>query len=201
MQWKDRPRDLDLHLFSFDRKTLDLVTHCYFMNKYEELGLEVGECMHLDVDDTQVCRIILSFVFVLVAKTDIPRYCLQPVCDHLLTHLQGNGHETMMLGPMNHQHTYVWMVHQYSCEEPGHGGMKDEYMSVRFTGVFKKDSVFYSSRDHPIPGPADSRWWLVGVAKMEGEWNFHVVDQLLAAETESGTRPDINALLPYIKQS
>jgi hypothetical protein len=100
----------------------------------------------------------------------------------------------MTVGPMNHQHTYVWMVHQWSHEEPGHGGMKDEYMSVRFTGVFEKDLVFYGSRDHPIPGPADSRWWLVGVAKMEGKWNFHTVDQLLPLEKTEGWHHRITKL-------
>ena len=59
MQWKDKPRDLDLHLFSFDSKTLDRVTHCYFGNHGRDsdgVGLEHGERLHLDRDDMQVCR-------------------------------------------------------------------------------------------------------------------------------------------------
>ncbi len=81
MQWKDRPLDLDLHLFSFDRETLDLVTHCYFGNKAPEPKLEFGERLHLDVDCMHVCRIILSFVCVLVAKSDKRPISLDTVCN------------------------------------------------------------------------------------------------------------------------
>jgi len=54
IQWKDKPRDLDLHLFSFHYKTLALVTHCCFKKKGQKLGLDKGECLFLDKDDVEV---------------------------------------------------------------------------------------------------------------------------------------------------
>jgi hypothetical protein len=56
MQWREKPRDLDLHLFSFDSKTLDPVTHCFFGNRGEDIGLEREERLNLDRDDMQVRR-------------------------------------------------------------------------------------------------------------------------------------------------
>jgi hypothetical protein len=206
MQWKDKPRDLDLHLFSFDSKTLDLVTHCYFGNRGADtvgVGLEHGERLHLDHDHTQVCR-KQSFCpwCVRVANFDFPRYCLQLLLDQVLTHLQGNGKETMTLGDykgllvINHQHTYVWMVHQYS-EDPDDGRMQDQFMSVSFEGMF--NHMF----DTPIPGPENSRWRLFVVAKLEGgelkvvKWN-----KLLPPE-DTGTSCHLNvaAILPFLKPS
>ncbi len=201
MQWKDKPRDLDLHLLSFDNKTLDLVTHCFFANRggdVDGVGLERGERLHLDRDDTKVCR---------VANFDFPRYCLQFLLDQVLTHLQGNGTETMTLGHkdnsllINHQHTYVWMVHQYSGyseRDPDDGQMKDCGMSVAFSGMFQR------TFDTPIPGPADSRWWLLVVAKLEDGSTLCVdeVNELLPLQnTGSSFRPNIAAILPYLKRS
>ena len=67
MQWKDKPRDLDLHLFSFNCNTLALVTQCYWRNKAQSLGLEHGECLFLDRDDTQVRSGIMPLIIVLAA--------------------------------------------------------------------------------------------------------------------------------------
>ena len=53
-QWNDHPRDLDLHLLSFNCRTWQLVTHCFYKTKGSKLGLQHGECLHLDRDDTQV---------------------------------------------------------------------------------------------------------------------------------------------------
>jgi len=54
LTWKDHPRDLDLHLLSFNCRTWQLVTHCFFKTKGSKLGLQHGECLHLDRDDIQV---------------------------------------------------------------------------------------------------------------------------------------------------
>ena len=59
MQWKDKPRDLDLHLLSFNCSTSALVTHCYYENKAQRLGLERGECLYLDRDDMTVRSVIM----------------------------------------------------------------------------------------------------------------------------------------------
>jgi hypothetical protein len=69
------PLDLDLHLFSFDRKTLALVTHCYFYNKAPESGLEVGERLHLDVDHMHVCIILFLCVCSLQRSISIDTVC------------------------------------------------------------------------------------------------------------------------------
>jgi hypothetical protein len=53
-QWRDHPRDLDLHLLSFNCRTWQLVTHCSFNKKGSKLGLQHGECLHLDRDDVKV---------------------------------------------------------------------------------------------------------------------------------------------------
>ncbi len=85
MQWKDIPRDLDLHLFSFDSKTLNLVTHCYFGNRGGDnvgVGLEHGERLHLDRDDTQVCRMQSFCPWCVALQISIS---LDTVCNFFLT--------------------------------------------------------------------------------------------------------------------
>jgi hypothetical protein len=111
------------------------------------------------------------------------------------------------LPSINHQHIYVWMVHQYSGyseQDPVDGRMKDQFMSVGFSGMFAH--TFIGTRDTPIPGPEDSRWWLLGVAMMEGDWKFYPVNKLLPLDdTGSSCHPNnaaiIAAILPYLKRS
>jgi hypothetical protein len=176
MQWRDKPRDLDLHLLSFNCNTSALVTHCYYGKADKRLGLERGECLFLDHDDRQ-----------------------------------GNGCETLTLGQdgegvasMNRQHAYVWMVHQFTGEAPGHGSMSGEYMSVAFSGMINC-SFTGDGAAVKISGPQDARWWLLAVAKFDHkaqEWKFNRVHKFLpTAETGTGSNPNVAAILPYIKQS
>jgi hypothetical protein len=175
MQWRDKPRDLDLHLLSFNCNTSALVTHCYYGKAAQRLGLERGECLFLDHDDTR-----------------------------------GNGCETLTLGQdgkgdasMNRQHAYVWMVHQYSGEAPGHGSMSGEYMSVAFSGMINC-SFTGDGAAVKISGPQDARWWMIAVAKFDPKaevWRFTQVNKFLpTAETGCTRDPNVCAILPYINR-
>ncbi len=109
------------------------------------------------------------------------------------------GHDKALL--INHQHIYVWMVHQYSGyseeEDPDDGRMRDEFMSVTFSGMFSRKF------DTPIPGPANSRWRLLVVFNMEGDWSFHTVNKLLPLEDTGSSCHHFNlaSILPYLKRS
>jgi hypothetical protein len=211
MQWRDKPRDLDLHLLSFNCNTSALVTHCFFGEARKKLGLEHGECLFLDRDDTRVRSVMMLLCLPhvdLMSCHAMPHHATTSDRPRTLLYAQGNGCETLTLGQdgkgvasMNRQHAYVWMVHQFSKDD--NESMSGEYMSVAFSGMI--NYVFRGDAAAKISGPQDARWWILAVAKFDQkaeEWRFDRVHKFLpTADTGCTHKPNVAAILPYIKQS